>query len=428
MTCIKGQRGFTTFELALVIIVFGLVFTTVMQGYKLYVLQQNKEKTTEAFDVSEAAILTFKANFGRYPCPAGPSIARNAANYGREQRAGLNCTATNGVKVATAVGVDMNNDGVDDKIFIGSVPFDSMLDPDNNPATNDGIQDIPLYDGLTYDGYGRRLVYAVTDNLTRITDYNDFYGAIEVVDENNNPITTRKEDANGNGVLDAGEDSNGNGVLDAASYAHMILVSAGENGRGAYTPDGAQTEACPAALPIAVAPEIATPENETENCDNDTIFLSGLRSDKNHSFNDDTARFMMNETSGLWTYTAGSNDKVRNTNAGRVGFGTNNPTERLEVAGDLRAVGSQSTQYCDPADPTRCMDPQAIGGNLASMQCPTGQLVVSVELNKVNCANGLTSPTPRTCPAGCYATGFQKTGATTTVICRSSTAPFAICP
>lgn len=430
MTPNKGNRGFTTLELAMVLIVFAMVVLTVMTAFKYYNTSQSKAVTDEAFDTSESGLLAFKASFNRYPCPAGPNVPRGAANYGREEIDGAgNCTETNGVEEAPAAGIDMDGNAVDDSVWIGSVPFNTMLDPDNNPATNDGIQNIPLRDGSTYDGFGHRLTYAVTDNLTRVATYNDFFGAIEIVDENDNPLTTEKEDIDNDGVIDVGEDTNNNGVLDQAQYAHIVLVSHGDNGRGAYTASGVQTEGCPAGLPVALFPSVATAISEVENCDGDTDnkFLSGLRRETDHSYNDDTIRYLTNETSGLWAYVPGSNTQIMNMNAGNVGFDEPNPQDRLHIAGNLRSQLTRSAEYCDITG-TNCMPPEVLGGDLAQMECPPGEVITAIEQNAVfdpgnaidHCVPAFTGPIiARNCPANCYASGFRRDGGgNTTLVCR----------
>lgn len=418
----QKNKGFSTLELSIVLIIFGMVMGAVLTTLSFYNKQKSVTDTAEAFDVSTSAVVTFQGNNGRYPCPAAPQAARGTANYGREQVNGAgNCITGNGVVVASTPGLDQDGNGIDDRVFIGALPFATMLDPDNNPLTDDGVQEVPLTDKSSYDGYNQKLTYAVSENLTRITTYNDSYGAINVVDENSNTLVREREDDNNNGVLDAGEDDNNNGILDAAQFAHFVIVSHGENGRGSYTSNGTQVDFCPPTLPVAIAPQVATSVNEIENCDGDSRFLSGLKQDRDHSLNDDTTKFAINQTSGLWTFVQGATDRIRNTNPGNVGMGTNFPRERLEVNGDLRSQGTQAISYCDTAG-ANCLPPAVLGGTVGAMQCPPGQIIVSIEQNRVNCA-AFTAPA-RTCPAGCFASGISNITGT---ICRNSVTN-AICP
>ncbi|MGB4106495.1 MAG: type II secretion system protein [Alphaproteobacteria bacterium] len=427
MKSYKENRGFTTVELAMVLIIFSMVTLTVMTGLRFYTLQQQEIQTKEAFEVSQASLHFFVATNRRYPCPASPTAARGTAAYGQEQKdAADNCTNTNGVRrIATTL--DQNDDDVPDTILVGSVPFDSILDPDGNPATDDGldVDDIPLRDGLTYDGYGHRLTYAVTENLTRPANYNDAWGAILVVDEFTTPLVTVTEDTNGNDALDPGEDNNGNNALDLGRYAHIALVSHGEDGTGARAANGSLVEACPMGVVIPGIPVTDTTVSETENCDwenaaADNRFLSGLRYDDGDLENDDTIKFQTPEVSGLWNYVPGSNQRIMNTNGGRVGFGTEDPGAMLDVAGKLRADFVESDNYCDSGG-DNCLIPQALGGDLPQMKCAPGKVVVSIEENKVHCEEAFTGNfMPRNCPIGCSASGFKRDGNTVTIICRDT--------
>ena len=419
----KKNRGFTTLELSIVIIIFGMMMTGVLAAFKFYVIHQREAQTEAAFEASQVGLQAFATNMRRYPCPAAPDIARGALNYGREQIDGTgNCTGSNGV-IRVQVPRDQNDDGTNDWVLIGSVPFNSMLDPNDDGNTDDGIPtSVPLTDALTYDGFGNRLTYAVTETLTDPLKYNDAFGTIMVVDEHNTPLITEKEDTNGNGTLDPGEDKNGNLVLDAGLYAHTVLVSHGDNGRGARTATGEEVEACPSSLPPAVLPAVATAVNEIENCDPDGRFLSGLRYESGPSHNDDIIKFQIMQTSGLWSYVPGSDSQIMNTNGGNVGFGTEEPGQKLEVAGRLRADDVQSNEYCDINDPNLCLEANALGGDLPSMKCDPGEVIVSVEENAVRCEPAFDGVfTPRTCPASCHATGFRRNDAgNTSLICRNS--------
>jgi type II secretory pathway pseudopilin PulG len=419
----KTNRGFTTLELAIVIIIFGMMMTGVLTAFKFYIVHQREAQTEAAFEASEVALQAFVSNKRHYPCPAAPDIARGDLNYGREQVDGAGaCTATNGV-IRVPVPRDQNEDGTNDWVLIGSVPFNSMLDPNGDGNMDDGIPtSIPLTDALTYDGFGNRLTYAVTETLTDPLKYNDAFGTIMVVDEHDTPLITEKEDLDNDGTLDPGEDKNGNLVLDAGLYAHTVLISHGDNGRGATTAAGQEVEACPPSLPAAVFPEVATAVNEIENCDPDGKFLNGLRYESGPSRNDDIIKFQIMQTSGLWSYVQGSDSRIMNTNGGNVGFGTEVPSQKLEIAGRLRADDIQSNEYCDINNNDICLEANALGGDLPSMKCDPGEVIVSVEENAVRCEPAFDgSFTPRTCAPGCHATGFRRDASgNTSLICRNS--------
>ncbi len=436
----KNSAGFTTIELAMVMIVFGMVFMTVMTAFSFYNREQVKAHTEEAFEASNAGLLAFQGYMRYYPCPADPSIPRGGVNYGMEgpRNAQGDCIVSGGITRVTNPGVNQDNIPGDDPIFIGAIPFNTILpvleDPDGTPNSGDEDNDIPLRDGTTYDGWGHKLVYAVSGTLANDDTYNDNHGAIRVMDENGNSLVQEKEeDANNDKVPD--EDFNENGLVDPGQYAHFAIVSHGENGRGAYASNGQVVQFCPPTLPAPTPPVVATGVSELENCDNtiDGQFLSGLRNDSGHSKNDDLVRFTINETSGLWVYAGGSSDQIHNTNSGNVGFGETAPEETLDIEGNLRAQEVRAEEYCDPerADNEGCMLPQAIAGDLATMRCPAGYGIVGIEQNAVNDAGrGINrceqifsgAIIPRTCPANCRVTGFERTSnGDKRVICRNRT-------
>ncbi|MCE7886836.1 MAG: type II secretion system protein [Alphaproteobacteria bacterium PRO2] len=418
----KKNRGFTTLELAIVIIIFGLMMTGVMTALKFYTVQQRDARTEEAFQVSRVSLQAYLGNKRAYPCPASPTAERGSDEYGREQRdADGKCAAINGVQQAV-VSRDQDNRNGEDIVLVGSIPFMTILDPDNDGNQDDKVTTgIPLTDASTYDGYGRRLTYAVTETLTDPVRYNDAFGTILVVDEHDQPLVEVREDLNENGALDPGEDVNNNNQLDPGLYAHFVIISHGENGRGAYMPNGEVVENCPdsASLPVGVPGQTAV--TEIENC-NETWgkFLSGLRYNTDSSRNDDTVKFQISQTSGLWTYVPGTNNKIMNTNGGNVGFGTEVPSERLDINGRLQADFLNADKYCDINENERCLEAAALGGDLPTMKCDAGEVITGIEDNKVHCEPAFDgSFTPGGCPAGCHGTGFERTAAGhTSLICR----------
>ncbi|MEF3168312.1 MAG: prepilin-type N-terminal cleavage/methylation domain-containing protein [Deltaproteobacteria bacterium] len=82
----KGQRGFTLVELAMVLVIIGLILGAVMKGQAL--IQQAKVKKTIAqVDGIRAAVLTFYDRYGQYPGDealggAGNTIPANDDNAG----------------------------------------------------------------------------------------------------------------------------------------------------------------------------------------------------------------------------------------------------------------------------------------------------------------------------------------------------------
>lgn len=400
-----SQAGFTALEISLVLIIFGIVSVTVMSAFMMYTKQQTITKTQESLDDSRSALLEYVANFGVYPCPANPALTPTNAAYGREVRAIPGDDNSACVSGTPAVpGEDTSDAGTaPDGVLIGTVPFKTI--EERLLAT--GIIYSNFGDYETTDGWGRKLRYAVTQDLTTSSTYNDFRGAINVVDESDVSVLDENEDANNNNTLDPGEDKNGNGIIDFGRYAHFILISHGENGRGARTRQGSLVENCALSVPIPnPAPPGTTAVNEIENCDDlDGKFLNGLRIDNNFSFNDDVVKYSFAENSNLWRFSGLG--QIENTNGNRgVGIGTDQPRadSQLQVVSDIVAGNVWAVEYTSRVASDR-MPAQALGGDntagvSAQMQCPPGQIVTSIQNNTVTCGTpfGTTPPPDMVCP------------------------------
>ena len=398
-----SKTGFTVVELAVVLLIFGLTFSMlalVVDRYNKYI---TTEKTNTSIKILEQALLEYRALYNVYPCPADPSLGPDDPNYGREIRvttlgapSTLGTTpsfftdacaanvaagpAPNRVPSTLTPPLDKDGDGVADNVIIGSIPFSSLIDPDGNPATEDGVTSglNALTEYASIDGWGSKFLYAISENLTNASKYNDPDGAVQVFDENRQSI------------------------LSPGVYAHAVIVSHGPNTRGAYSRTGQLIEGCPVGgMPIAIFPEVATNANETENCDyDDDEFLSGLRYERDHSFNDDIVKVLNAKNSNLWVFN--SPTSITNTNFGFVGIGTNTPAHQLDVVGDISGTEIRALSYRNTVnDPTRELLAQTLGGdgiNNAAMKCPDGEFVTSIENSTVNCAPAFPSMNNLNCP------------------------------
>ena len=407
---LKKHGGFTLVELAVVLIIFGLVTSAAMLGLRSYTGDRLLQQSLQAVEDTQTAISFFQGDGAeKYPCPADPTLNPGDALYGVSD-----CASPN---LITALGRDVDGDGVGEAVLIGAVPFNTLLDPDGDPTTLDSAYpDRSASSAISntlqgrsrngFDGWNNKITYAVTRSLSLFdaTPFNHEAGAIFIHDEN---------DIN---------------ILDQAGIAHVAIISHGANGKGARTENGSEVDDCfdisvPSEVPVAGS----IPRDERDNCDYqieatpDAEFLKGVRNETNANYNDDIVKFIVSSVSDIWVQTEGiDNDngtpedpsddfvinQITNTNGGNIGLGVNNPATELHLEGDIQAFEMHVEGLCDSAG-ANCMPPDAIAGELADMQCPPGQVVTQIELNRVTCENPFPPSAFAPCPAGQFLTGIS---------------------
>ncbi len=361
----------------MVLIIFGIVILAATRAFTFYNLNRNQSEMFAALDNSRSALVEFRNNNRRYPCPADITLTRGDPLYGQED-----CTLT-----PTATGRDTDGVGGPDNVLIGSVPF-ATISPDN--FYNE------LSESLTIDGWGRKITYAVTQRSTVALTFNESQGAISIEDENQRT------------------------VIDPPGSAHIALVSHGDNGRGGFTTAGKLVEGCALTItpgPPPVPPPVLTALSETENCDGDATFFSGLRNTTEGSYNDDRIQFLVVTPPTIWSYSAV--DQIFNTNPGNVGIGVEDPRERLHIDGNLKAETIRAIRFCNE-DRGDCVPPSYIGGSEPAMKCPQpDQAIIAIGedpvtlLPRVYCGTPLSTPNTGTCVRG-YMTGLTSQG---TILC-----------
>ena len=409
---IKSQKGFTLVELAIVLIIVGLVASTVAVGFNLYTRDQRRDRTVEHLNQSQQQLFSSLGVFTKYPCPADPTLGPGNPNYGVGD-----CTSPN---LITVMSRDLDNDDGDGdpctgngdlRVLIGALPFADLA------ATSELLGDRELYrnsDG--FDGWNNQFTYAVTADLSMENPglpFNEDLGAVCVVDQNNVNL------------------------LDIAGSAHAMIISHGENARGARNENGQIGNDCvDIALPSDVAATNDPSPDESENCDHqaggavlaDAKFVIGTRNESQNDFYDDLSRFIIRQSNEIWarqgnvTIPAGdpldpTDDivipQISATNGGAIGIGTNNPQQVLHLEGDLQASRIQTEALCTTAG-TDCLPPELIGGDVADMQCAGGEVIVSIGRTGptdttpgVQCASPFTPASFTGCPAGQVVVGIS---------------------
>ncbi|GJL85895.1 MAG: hypothetical protein DHS20C02_16700 [Micavibrio sp.] len=439
----NGNSGFTLVEIAVVMIVVGVLLAAAVRAYDLNIGDKGRRDTLENIAAVNSAITFFHANHDRYPCPARLDLAIGHPDYGKEipcdplPAGPLVDSCAGGIcRASAAAGRDADNDGTDDNILIGGVPFVTLeLAPNEFDPT---ILDFVLLDlsaQQILDGWGNKLTYAVSENLVQAGTFNSDYGAITVEDEF--------------GVAGGRNPS----LVDPDDSAHFIVLSHGSNGRGAYTPDGVLIgNPCTGGSVILPGPEPQPTVSsgatvEYENCNNDNLFISALRNDvTGNVYNDDVTSFQVFVSTDLWEFAPGTTvpGSIRNKNTGNVGIGTPTPEVQLHVAGKLKAERSISVRVCDE-DGNGCFEPNLIAGDIGAgnpametdppslpdtdpqagvtgkqgMKCSDPSFAMTgVADNKPNCSSPFSgfSGITATCPVGQFLKGVNSNG---TIICEA---------
>ena len=365
---VNNANGFTLIEISIVILISALIFVPLLNMYQNYYKHQFIDKTLTNIDLAQSVIGTFSS--ARYPCPADPSLGPTDPNYGLEQvDASGDCITAPG-KVISVPGARTPAETV----VIGAVPIRTIR------LTTSAAY---LPDETALDGWGRKLLYAVTKSQTKATTYVNDKGQIAAIDEGTPPLPTA-------GI-------NGD--------AHFVVLSHGANGNGAYSNNG-----------TIVTPCVATTK-ESENCDADSTFMSALGFYEGDSpqYFDDLSYFAQRFDNELWASTSAGSIHIYNKNKGNVGIKTSTPTEKLDVNGDLEASNNvKVTKICD-INGAKCFNVDSISGSGSAMTCPANQVMIGITNGTAQCsAVGLTPPADTTCGTGKWIQGIRSDGS---VVC-----------
>lgn len=246
----KSAAGFTMVEISVVLLILGLLSyfssTLFLTYFKKLTLQETESKITEIV----AAINEFVEINGRYPCVAQPFLLTNNANFGFE----IGADGVNDCTTAPNANGTLQNGGV----RIGAVP----------------IRTIGLPDDYSYDAWGNRFTYAVTENLATIANFDRNGGVITVIDSGGNASVSPPP----------------------GNTSHYVVISHGEDGSGAIPAEAVARSACPGAGQL-----------DGENCDNDATFRSTILRSYNNGVNyfDDYIHVQSLSRQGNW-YPEGS--------------------------------------------------------------------------------------------------------------------------
>ncbi len=225
-----NSRGFSLIELAVVMVIIGILLVGILSAYTVQMRKQQVDTTRNNIVDAREALEKFAKDYGFYPCPADPGSTSTVATDCGAPVAGNVIERTHPDDPSTPL--------VDESyvIRIGEIPS-AYLVPDDPATPDDESDSIQIVSGAgRTDGYKNRLLYAVTVDKTNPATFFAKKGKIVAKKPNGEEIS---------------------------STADFILLSGGENKSSPFIADSCDASAV-----------------EGENCDgDDNVFVVATEND-----------------------------------------------------------------------------------------------------------------------------------------------------
>lgn len=378
-----SQKGFTLLEFAGVIVIVGLLMTGLLEMYSSYLHNKRYHEVIDKQDSIYSSISNYSSYNSRLPFPSDPSLPITDPNSGCEcgsctnpaaacaalQGAALACPVpgTGICKVAGVRHTPVNALAGNDPVYIGGVPYKTMksglnhftsgtggsmdcflegtttpayCDADSNGVLDAGVtlqgnnahySDAAMNDAL--DPWGYQMAYAVSSASLSSSTYNQgAYGVISLKTENGVDLTS------------------------PPGITNYVIVAYGEDHMGAYNSQGK--------IDVACSPTVVS---EYPNCNwgaGGAQFIVGLRNLGNTpAYFDDVLKYYSYSVSELWGFVSTGSTDIYSKTVGNVGIGLTNPTEKLQVNGNIMALGGgvRTEKICDDTGSV-CWQPNLFAG------------------------------------------------------------------
>lgn len=411
------DAGFSLIELAILMVIVGLIVATSLSTFDTYQKRTALNSTIEKRNNIEIALGKFVAENGRLPCPADPAQPVTAAEAGIEncRPGGLvypnlsppGCVGHCRIEGArkyfeTQNGVPETPGLTRDRVLRGIVPYKTL--------------GLALWEA--YDGWGSMMTYAVTELVsssfllspTSPPPFGRINFKINKVE--GEPL------GSGNGALDVALWDEDSATDEPAPYPGtesifswpFVIVSHGPDRRGGWTVNGAIGVPC------------AGEGRDLVNCDpTSATFIepSYTVSVPGPLFYDDATLATSYTTAADKWYYSGIG-AIRN-KEGKIGIDIEDPQESLDIEGSARMAAARASQFCNEVG-GNCFEPRIIGGT--GLNCGTGGMIWAIENNTRRCATGVVDIPAAECPSGTFLVGFCADG---NLLCRAPTAPEPVC-
>ena len=312
---LRQNEGFTLLDLAIALVVFGLLAGAFFSAASIYVKQKRAENMEVRLDAVSTAMARYikkdpndASDPGRFPCPASLTVPQGAAGYGVEVCPNFSATYAAGDDLGGVLVLS----GPSGLVLAGAIPTATL-----------GING-----NLMLDEYGNRFTYAVTMDLVREDAL--------LEEPAYSPAITRHYK----------EELPDKTIVDKVAAVNFMIISHGPDGAGSYTKYGKRNgNACRITDPIGMG--------DSRNCVWQTNFEPTFRDEAytystatTAGFYDDLAIHLLGEDqTGWWQSSddAGGNIVAKN-NIENIGIGPGiiNPVQTVDVAGAIKIADTEN--------------------------------------------------------------------------------------